>query len=189
MSKIEGRLWRIGVLGAAVWLTAAACSSSGSKTSSASPTTAATSGASSSPGTMFSSASVSPVGTVVVDGSGKTVYVLTADGKTNATCDDSSGCTKVWPDLPFPSGVTAATAGSGLQQSLLGSKKLADGETYPTYNGWLMYEFTGDSAPGTASGVGIKSFGGTWYALSATGTLVMPGSSGGGTTATTRNGY
>ncbi|HVN50422.1 MAG TPA: hypothetical protein VMT43_03260 [Acidimicrobiales bacterium] len=108
--------------------------------------------------------------------------MLTADGKANAPCDDASGCTKVWPDLPLPDGTSTATAGTGLQASLLGSMKLADGETYPTYNKWLMYEYVGDSGAGEAHGEGLTSFGGTWYALAPSGNVVMPA---GGSTATT----
>jgi predicted lipoprotein with Yx(FWY)xxD motif len=132
---------------------------------------------------MFSTATVSGLGTVLVDAKGHTVYVLTADGKTNAPCEDSSGCTKIWPDLPFPNGTTSANAGTGVQASLLGSMKESDGQTYPTYNHWLMYEYTTDTGPAQGHGEGIKSFGGTWYALDAAGNLVMPG--GGGSTATT----
>jgi hypothetical protein len=62
--------------------------------------------------------------------------------------------------------------------------KESDGETYATYNGWLMYEFTGDSGPGQGHGEGIKSFGGTWYALTPTGDPAMPEA----TTATTMGG-
>jgi len=118
---------------------------------------------------MFSTANVAGLGTVLVDGNGRTVYLLTSGGHTNVPCDDASGCTKVWPDLPLPDGVSGAKAGSGAQTSLLGTKKLSDGETYPTYNGWLMYEFKGDSGPGQGKGQGIKSFGGTWYALTPAG--------------------
>ena len=127
------------------------------------------------PSTSFATADVPGLGMVLVDGQGRTVYLLTADGTTNAPCDDASGCTRVWPDLPFPDGVTSATAGPGVQASLLSSKQLSDGETYPTYNGWLMYEFVRDTAPGQANGEGIHSFGGTWYAISPSGAPVMTG--------------
>jgi hypothetical protein len=81
----------------------------------------------------------------------------------------------------------SATAGTGVKASLLGTKTIA-GKTYPTYNGWLVYEYTGDSA-GQAKGQGIKSFGGTWYALNASGTPVTPSSGGSsGTTGTTSGG-
>jgi predicted lipoprotein with Yx(FWY)xxD motif len=129
------------------------------------------------PATKFSTASVSGLGSVVVDGKGRTVYILTSGDHTNAPCTDASGCTKLWPDLPLPSGASAAEAGTGIEASLLGTKKLSDGETYPTYNGWLLYEYTGDSGPGQGTGQGIKSFGGTWYVLDASGNPVT--SSGG----------
>lgn len=61
-------------------------------------------------------------------------------------------------------------AGTGVKASLLGTKKLSDGKTYPTYNGWLMYEYAGDPGPGQAKGQRIKSFSGTWYVLNASGT-------------------
>jgi predicted lipoprotein with Yx(FWY)xxD motif len=130
------------------------------------------------PSAMFSTAKVAGVGTVLVDGQGRTVYILTTGGHTNVPCTDSSGCTKLWPDLPLPSGTSAAKAGMGVKPSLLGTKKLSDGETYPTYSGWLMYEYTGDSGPGQANGEGIKSFGGTWYVLSPSGQPIKSASGG-----------
>jgi predicted lipoprotein with Yx(FWY)xxD motif len=163
-----------GMLGVAALL--AGCG--GGSTTSAPTTSSPGSGAK--PSTSFSTAKVSGVGTVVVDGRGRTVYILTADGKTNAPCTDASGCTKLWPDLPLPDGVASAKAGMGINASLLSTKKLSDGETYPTYHGWLMYEYTADSGPGQSNGQGITSFGGTWYALMASGNPVTSGGGGGG---------
>jgi predicted lipoprotein with Yx(FWY)xxD motif len=120
---------------------------------------------------------VSSVGNVLVDAKGRTVYTLTSSAEKNVPCTDGNGCTAVWPDLPLPSGTSAATAGTGLNASLLGTMKLSDGETYPTYNGYLVYEYTGDTAPGDANGEGLKSFGGTWYALDASGKPVKSSSS------------
>jgi predicted lipoprotein with Yx(FWY)xxD motif len=165
-----------GMLGAAALL--AGCGGGSQK--SAPPTTTSSSGSTGKPSTSFSTANVSGVGTVVVDGRRRTVYVLTSDGTTNAPCTDASGCTKLWPDLPLPDGSAGTKAGKGIDASLLGTKKLSDGETYPTYHGWLMYEYSGDSGPGQSNGQGIKSFGGTWYALNASGDLVKSGGGGGG---------
>jgi predicted lipoprotein with Yx(FWY)xxD motif len=137
---------------------------------------------------MFRTANVSGLGMVVVDGNGRTVYLLTSAAQKNVPCDDASGCTKVWPDLPLPDGTSGATAGPGLQQSLLGTMKLSDGQTYPTYGGYLMYEFTGDTGPAQSHGQGITSFGGTWYAITPAGAPLTPAMT--GATATTRsNGY
>ncbi len=112
---------------------------------------------------------ISGLGTVVVDGRGRTVYILTSSKHTNAQCLDSNGCTKIWPALPLPDGVSAAKAGRGLKASLLGTMTLSDGKTYPTYNGWVMHEYIADTGPGQANGQATKAFNGTWYALSASG--------------------
>ena len=98
----------------------------------------------------FTTASVSGMGNVLVDGKGRTVYVLTKNGKTNVPCTVASGCTAVWPPV------------SG------------------TFKGWRLYEYTGDSGRGQANGEGITSFGGTWYVLSPSGKPVKSSSSGSG---------
>lgn len=168
----------VGVLGLA------AC---GRTTSSkaASRTSAATVAGSSPPSMRFSAANVPGLGMVVVDGRGHTVYLLTTGDHKNVPCEDSTGCTKVWPDLPLPAGTPAAAAGPGVRASLLGTMKLSDGETYPTYGGWLMYEYTGDSGPAQAHGQRISSFGGTWYAITPAG---MPAGTTGSNPATTSRG-
>lgn len=141
----------------------------GSGPSAANPAGTPTSAAAA-PGSMFRTGQVSGLGTVLVDGRGRTVYVLSSGSRHNLPCEDSTGCTKAWPDVPLPAGLSAPAAGPGAHAALLGSKK-ANGETYPTYNGWLLYEFAGDSGPGDGNGDGIHSFGGTWHALSAAGSL------------------
>jgi predicted lipoprotein with Yx(FWY)xxD motif len=125
---------------------------------------------------MFSTANVSGLGKVLVDSRGWTVYVLTKDGTHNVPCTDGTGCTDLWPDLPLPDGKTAQ-AGAGVQASMLKAQHNQDGETYPTYNGWLMYEYAADGGPAQSNGEGIQSFGGTWYALSPSGKPVTSGAS------------
>jgi len=159
---------------------AVALAGCGGGSSSPATTSTGSSNGSAKPGTKFATANISGVGTVVVDARGRTVYILTSAAKKNVPCTDASGCTAVWPDLPLPSGTSAAAAGMGLNASLLGTMKLSDGETYPTYNGYLMYEYTGDTGSGQANGEGITSYGGTWYALDASGQPVKKSSSGGG---------
>lgn len=144
-----------------------------STTPAAAPASSAASG--SSPGAKFSAAQVPGLGRVLVDGRGHTVYLLTSGGHHNVPCTDGNGCTSVWPDLPLADGMSAAKAGPGVRASLLGAMKSSDGETYPTYNGWLMYEYTGDTGPAQGNGQGIKSFGGTWYAITPAGAPVKSG--------------
>jgi predicted lipoprotein with Yx(FWY)xxD motif len=161
-------------LGAAAFL--AGCGGSSNTKPAAAPKPSASS---SNPATKFSVASVSGLGKVVVDGKGRTVYVLTSGSRKNVPCTDASGCTNLWPDLSLPDGVSSAKAGTGLDASLLGTKMM-NGETYATYNGWLLYEYSGDTGPGDGNGQGIKSFGGVWWALNASGNPVKTGGSGGG---------
>ena len=165
-----GRAWPVAsAVGVAAVLALSACGSSGSSAT-------ASAASSSSPGTSFKTAKVAGLGTVLVDARGHTVYLLTSADHKNLPCDDASGCTKVWPDLPLPGGTAAATAGSGVKASLLGTMKLSDGETYPTYNSWLLYEYAGDTGAAQEHGEGIQSFGGTWYALSPSGDPVTSSS-------------
>jgi predicted lipoprotein with Yx(FWY)xxD motif len=123
----------------------------------------------------FRATNIPGLGPGIIDARGRTVYVLTKDGSTNVPCTDKSGCTDAWPDLPLEAGVMAAKAGPGITASMLGTKKSSDGETYPTYNGWLMYEYSGDASPDQANGQGITSFGGTWYVLSPSGDPLTTG--------------
>jgi len=119
-------------------------------------------------GTSFTVVVLPDVGRVLTDARGRTVYVLTRPGKKNVPCTDASGCTDVWPDLPLPDGTEFATAGAEVNASLLGTTTIGN-ETYPTYNGYLLYEYASDMGPREANGQGIESFGGTWYVMNPSG--------------------
>ncbi|HEX3620706.1 MAG TPA: hypothetical protein VHT97_00155 [Acidimicrobiales bacterium] len=172
------RRWTwIGVLCAGA-VVLAACGSSGSKSTA------------SSSGVTINAASVPGVGNVLVNAKdGKTLYLLTSDTNGNITCTDDSGCTKVWPDTELPSGVTAATAGTGVDASKLSTVKSADGHLYPTYAGWPLYEYAGDTGAGQANGQGIVSFGGTWETLTPAGTPVLAKSATSAAATPTTGGY
>ena len=161
------------VLGALA--TAVACGSTSSSTAASSGKSepAGTSPpASPSSAVTISAKSVAGVGTVLVNSKGQTLYMLTSEKGGKITCTDDNGCTKAWPDTELPEGVSSATAGSGIQMSLLGTVKSSAGEVYVTYHGWPLYTYTGDTGPGEANGEGITAFGGTWYALSTSGNPV-----------------
>jgi predicted lipoprotein with Yx(FWY)xxD motif len=162
------------LLGAAITVAACGSSATTGSGSGSSPGAGSTgsAGTSSSSATSLSTKSVSGVGTVLVDGQGKTLYLLTSEKGGKVTCTASTGCTKFWPEITLPQGTTAATAGTGAQSSLLGTVKDANGKLAVTYNGWPVYTFVGDSGPGVAHGQGQTSFGGTWYVLNASGNPV-----------------
>jgi predicted lipoprotein with Yx(FWY)xxD motif len=173
---MTGTTWRRAsarpLVGAALAATAAlaiaACGSSNS--SSTQPKSA--SGGSPKGGTAVATANVNGVGTVLVNGDGRTLYILTSEKGGKLTCTDDNGCTKVWPDTELPHGTTHATAGPGARASLLGTVKSKDGSLYVTYAGYPLYTYARDTASGQAKGQGIKSFGGTWWAISPSGALV-----------------
>jgi len=146
---------------------------------------ASSAAASSASAITISAKSVPGVGTVLVNSQGQTLYMLTSEQGGKITCTDDIGCTKVWPDTELPKGVTTAIAGSGVQASLLGTVKNADGDLYVTYHGWPLYTFGGDTVPGQANGEAVTGFGGAWYVLSTAGDPVttkqsQSGSAGGG---------
>ena len=164
-------------LGAAATL--AACSSSSSGTASSTPATVPTSAPASASATAatISLKSVPGVGNVLVNGQGHTLYLLTSEKGGKITCTTANGCTQVWPETVVASGATA-TAGSGVQSSLLSTVKDASGQLEVTYNHWPLYTFSGDSGPGVAKGQALTSFGGTWYVLSGSGNPVTSSPSG-----------
>jgi len=192
-SRIQMAVWPIlavGALSAAL----AACGGSSSKASTApttapataSPTTVSPAAGGGSPASYtVSAAKVGAFGTVLVNGEGRTLYLLTSEKGGTFTCTAANGCTAYWPPVQLPSGVTGAIAGSGVQSSLLGTAKDAAGDVYVTYGGYPLYSFTGDSAAGAAHGEGVKSFGGSWWVVSPAGMAVTASSASTGSSPTT----
>src|SRR3984957_9901033 len=162
-------------LGTAV--TAAACGSSSPGTAAGSPASSASAAASPAAAATISTKSVPGVGTVLVNGQGRTLYMLTSEKGGKNTCTQANGCTQAWPETLLSNGATAK-AGGGVQSSLLGTVKDASGHLEVTYNHWRLYTFSGDSGPGVAKGQGLKSFGGTWYVLNGSGSPVTASPSG-----------
>jgi predicted lipoprotein with Yx(FWY)xxD motif len=89
--------------------------------------------------------------------SGKTVYTLKAS---KVGCVGQ--CTKTWPEVLLPKGVTKATAGKGVTASKLGSVMRSGGVRQITYSGKALYWFTYDTAAGQVNGNGAKDTWGTW---------------------------
>jgi predicted lipoprotein with Yx(FWY)xxD motif len=148
---------------AAMALFVAACGN-GSSTNTASTPTSSNSSTQSSSGAVLGVASTS-LGDVLVDGQGLTVYMLTADSPNHSSC--SASCLAYWPLVAAPgSGSVPSISGIGAK---LGVTKATNGESMLTANGWPLYTFANDEAPGDVEGQGVKTFGGTWYALSPAG--------------------
>jgi predicted lipoprotein with Yx(FWY)xxD motif len=96
------------------------------------------------------------LGTVLTDARGLTLYYLTPEKGTHVVC--TGGCAATWPPLrastpgaqPLPAGVSGTLA----------TVSRPDGTAQVTYNGWPLYHFARDTAPGSVRGQGI---GGVWF--------------------------
>ena len=114
----------------------------------------------------ISTRTISAVGTVLVNGQGKTLYVFKPDQAKKVTCTGS--CAAVWPPVTLGSGAKP-TASGGVKASLLASDPNPSGGSVVTYNGWPLYAYVADTAPGSARGQGVNLNGGVWYVMSPSG--------------------
>ena len=108
-----------------------------------------------------------PYGDHLIDAQGMSLYLFEGDGELESTCYDA--CAKAWPPL-MTNG--EATAGQGVDESMLTTVKRKDGSTQAAYNGHPLYHFVKDKQPGDAKGQGVKGFGSEWYLISPEGETV-----------------
>jgi predicted lipoprotein with Yx(FWY)xxD motif len=168
---------------AAVGVLAAGCGSNGSGSSSGgmggygSSGTAPASGGASSVATV--SATSTSLGMILVDGSGRTLYLFEKDQPNQSAC--AGACAAAWP-VDQSSGTPKA--GSGVTASMLGTIKRSDNTTQVTYNKHPLYYFQGDSGAGQQNGQGVDAFGAKWFVVGPAGGAV----SGGATATTPANG-
>jgi predicted lipoprotein with Yx(FWY)xxD motif len=142
-----------------------ACGGSSPSTSEASPSSAASSSPSAAAtGAKVAVATDAKLGQILVDDKGMTLYLFVADTGTSSTC--YSNCATFWPPL-----LTTGTpqAGTGANQSLLGTTTRTDGKVEVTYAGHPLYYFLNDKAPGDTKGQGVNGFGGLWWVLNPAG--------------------
>ncbi|MFT3832894.1 MAG: hypothetical protein QM711_06180 [Micropruina sp.] len=152
-------------LAAALCLAATACSSGGSASSpsygsapSSTPTMAASTPAAPAPAaaaTLTLSIADSNLGKILVDGTGKTLYMFTKDTPNTSNC--AGQCLAAWPAL-----LGKPTAGSGVDGAKLGSFTRPDGSTQASYNGWPLYYWKGDSKAGDTTGQKVND---VWFVL------------------------
>jgi predicted lipoprotein with Yx(FWY)xxD motif len=110
------------------------------------------------------------LGTILVDGSGRTLYLFAKDQPDQSAC--AGACAAAWP----PAQASAAPkAGSGVKASLLGTIKRSDNTTQVTYNHHPLYYYSGDSQAGQQNGQGLNAFGARWYVVAPAGGSVTGG--------------
>lgn len=111
-------------------------------------------------------------GSILVDGTGMSLYVFLADTQNGGTsaCGDDDGCATEWPALTTDGD---PVAGDGVEATKLGTITRDDGTTQVTYNGWPLYLFHEDAAPGDTNGQGLDEFGGQWFLVSPAGEAIQ----------------
>jgi predicted lipoprotein with Yx(FWY)xxD motif len=99
-------------------------------------------------------------GEYLVDANGMTLYAYAKDTQNSTTSACTDACASTWP--PFltqgtatvgPNGTSSTSGSTGVQSSMLGTITRSDGTTQVTYNGWPLYYFSGDKAPGDINGM------------------------------------
>jgi predicted lipoprotein with Yx(FWY)xxD motif len=113
---------------------------------------------------IVSAAKVGDLGTVIVNSEGLTLYDFHKDKGGTSSC--YGACAGAWPPLLTEGNPQAQGAA---QRSMLGTTKRKDGTLQVTYNGWPLYTYVADKAPGEANGNDISQFGAQWYALQPSG--------------------
>jgi predicted lipoprotein with Yx(FWY)xxD motif len=109
---------------------------------------------------------------VLATSSGETLYMTSLDTSSKSKCNGA--CTAIWP--PFTASGTLK-AGSGVNQSMLGTTTRSDGTKQVTYAGHPLYRFSGDHSAGTDNGENLTDAFGHWTVLNASGQKVTsPGS-------------
>jgi predicted lipoprotein with Yx(FWY)xxD motif len=139
-------------------LAIAACGGGGNAATAATPKTS--SGASATVGVANSG-----LGSILVDSTGRTLYLFKADVGAKSAC--TAACATAWPPL-LANG--KPTAGTGLTASELGTITRSGGNRQVTYNGHPLYLFIKDQKPGQTTGQGVTAFGAPWFALTPAGT-------------------
>ncbi|MFN2200851.1 MAG: hypothetical protein ACK2UO_06570 [Caldilineaceae bacterium] len=104
------------------------------------------------------------LGAFLVDGAGMTLYMFMRDEPGVSNCYDA--CAERWPALLANGDVTLA---DGLDASMLGTTERTDGTMQVTYNGWPLYYWYEDAAPGDTLG---QTVGDVWFVLSPAGEVV-----------------
>jgi predicted lipoprotein with Yx(FWY)xxD motif len=127
----------------------------------------------------------SGLGSILVNSSGRTLYLFKADVSTKSAC--SGACASAGPPLLATGNPTAAT---GLTASKLGTITRSDGARQVSYNGHPLYTFVKDTKAGQTNGQGATAFGAAWFALTPSGNQASaPVSSSGGSGSSGGGGY
>lgn len=113
------------------------------------------------------STSKTSLGTIIVNSSGRTLYLFEKDRNGKSAC--AGQCAVFWPPL-ITSGKPIATGGA--KTSLVGTTKRTDGRLQVTYNHHPLYTFAKDKKAGQTTGEAVNAFGAVWDAVSPAGAKI-----------------
>ncbi|SNR49020.1 Predicted lipoprotein with conserved Yx(FWY)xxD motif [Actinomadura mexicana] len=112
------------------------------------------------------------LGQILVDRTGRTLYLFVADPPNQSTC--SGACASIWP--PATTRGSPSTAGAA-RQSEITSITRSDGPPQIVYAGHPLYYYQADTGRGDIHGQALTQFGAEWYAVSPQGQQIQSGTS------------
>lgn len=126
---------------------------------------------------------VGQLGQVVTDATGMTLYRFDGDTANPPASNCYDKCAQTWP--PELAKSSTATL-DGIDQSAVGVILRKDGTKQITINGWAVYRYAKDAAPGDAKGQGLMQ---KWFAVTPQGKKAAgaPASGGAATSSATKS--
>ncbi|HVT21625.1 MAG TPA: hypothetical protein VHE57_09590 [Mycobacteriales bacterium] len=111
------------------------------------------------------------IGPLLVNSSEHTIYMFVRDKRNKDLCRKikRGRCEKKWPAVTTTG---KPVIGPGVKKSLLGTIPYQGKLREVTYKGHPLHTYTGDTSKRDVLNIGIKDFGGAWYALNAHGGVV-----------------
>jgi predicted lipoprotein with Yx(FWY)xxD motif len=118
---------------------------------------------------LFSTTQNADLGPILADVSGRTLYKWAADSPgVQSACNDN--CANAWPPYlldPSRTDLIDSSQREGMRDPTLrvAGIQRGDGTYQVALDGWPLYYFQRDSAPGDATGEGSNAFGARWSAI------------------------
>jgi predicted lipoprotein with Yx(FWY)xxD motif len=100
-------------------------------------------------------------GPILVDGTGRTLYLFEKDDAGESKCTDA--CATEWQPMLTNGEVTAGPGANSAANTI----NRPDGTKQVTFSGWPLYYYSKDNAPGDINGQGIIYNGAPWYVINA----------------------
>jgi predicted lipoprotein with Yx(FWY)xxD motif len=109
----------------------------------------------------------SGLGEIVVDGEGRTLYLFTRDTQGAGASVCNGDCATAWPPLTVED-ADAVVADDDVTAEV-GTATRDDGSLQVTLNGWPLYYFQADAAPGDTNGQGVND---VWWVVDPAGEAI-----------------